>query len=78
MVFQTVINSMLASIWTGIICIQMYVGKICTYLDTQKLNMQCILCFLSPLALWEILENIKRDMEQHPQLALLNDPNQNI
>ena len=56
---------------------QIDIDKIYTYLDTFMTHtVSCLL--LSPSALGGFLENIKRGMVQHPQLALLNGPDKEI
>ena len=56
---------------------QMDVDKIYTYLENLAINTVSPL-LLTPPILTEILENIKRGMAQHPQLALPNDSNKDI
>ena len=73
MISLTDTNARLASIWTRITCIQIYIIKIDTYLDTLVTYTVSYL-LLPPLNPREVLENIKRGMAQHPQVALPNDP----
>ena len=77
MVFLSNINARLVSIWTGIICINIYIDKVYTYLDTLATHGVSPF-LLPPSTLREIFENIKKGIVQHPQLALPNNFNQNI
>ena len=77
MVLLVDINARLASVGTGITHIQTDIDKIYIYSDTLMIHSVSPL-LLSPSALRKSLENIKRGMTQHPQLALSKDPNIDI
>ena len=70
-------NAWLALVQTGITHKQDNVDKIYTYLESLVTHTVSPL-LISPLTLMESLENFKGGMAQHPQLALPNDPNQDI
>ena len=76
-VSMTDINARLASGWIWITCMQNDVDKMCTYLDTLVTHTMSPQ-LLHPSTCREILDYIKRGVEQHPWLALLNDPYQDI
>ena len=69
----TDINARLASIWTEIIHIKVDIDNIYIYLETLFLPL-----FFPPCNLQQILENIKRAMDQHPWLDLPSDPDEDI
>ena len=73
----TDINARLASIRTGITCIQTDMDKIYSYFKTLA---NCTISFLilPSSTIRKVLQNIKREMALHPHLHLPNDHNEDI